>query len=155
LNRLNARYQQPQRTFEGMRASFEHNVLPLLRAHPETEFDLVWPPYSILVWLDFAQRDQLAITFQFKRYVAGAAATLPNVHVVDLQAERAVTHDLERYDDIYHFDPAVNEWLVEAACRHRDSVDAGNVAVFERELRDQIDAVRTPAGLAAVVGSRP
>ncbi|HZI84994.1 MAG TPA: hypothetical protein VFF44_13835, partial [Casimicrobiaceae bacterium] len=48
LAHLNARYQQPRRTIEGMRASFDHNLLPIFRSHPETEFDLVWPPYSIL-----------------------------------------------------------------------------------------------------------
>jgi hypothetical protein len=155
LTKLNARYQQPQRSLEGMRASFEHNLLPLLVAHPDTEFDLVWPPYSILVWLDFAQRDQVDLTLRFKRYVAEVAARLPNVQLIDLQAERAVTHDLERYDDIYHFDPAVNEWLVEAACRGHDRVDAGSVETFERELRGQVQAIATAEGLAQVVGRRP
>jgi hypothetical protein len=154
LARLNARYQQPQRTLEGMRASFEHNLLPILEAHPDTEFDLVWPPYSILVWLDFAQRDQLGVTLQFKRYVAGVTAKFPKVHVIDLQGERAVTHDLDRYDDIYHFDPAVNEWLIEAACHDRDRVDARTVDAFERELRAQVAAVATPEGLSQVVGRR-
>src|SRR5439155_5442368 len=69
LENLNARYRQPRRTFNGMRASFEHNLLPVLAAHPDTEFDLVWPPYSILVWLDFAQRDQVQVSLDFKRYV--------------------------------------------------------------------------------------
>ena len=140
LDHLNARYKQPQRTPEGMRASFEHNVLPLLRSHPETEFDLVWPPYSILVWVDFAQRKQLDVTFGFKRYVAETAATLANVRVFDFQAERAITHDLDRYDDIYHFDPAVNEWLVQSTCTGTDRVDAGNVATYEKLLREQLAA---------------
>jgi len=155
LAHLNARYQQPRRTIEGMRASFDHNLLPIFRSHPETEFDLVWPPYSILVWVDFAQRDQLDVTFAFKRYVADAAGALPNVHVVDLQAERAITHDLDRYDDIYHFDPAVNERLIEAACGGADRVDAGGARAFERQLREQLAAVSTPAGLAALIGGPP
>jgi hypothetical protein len=155
LAHLNARYQQPQRTLPGMRASFEHNLLPLLRGHPETEFDLVWPPYSILVWVDFVQRDQLDVTFAFKRYVAEAVAGLPNVRIFDLQGERAITHDLERYDDIYHFDPAVNERLITAACHGVDRVDAASAAEYERKLRGQIDAVDTPAGLSALTGIAP
>jgi hypothetical protein len=138
LKNLNARYKQPQRSLPGMRASFDHNLLPILKAHPQTEFDLVWPPYSILVWLDFAQRGQLDVTFAFKRYVAEVAAGLPNVRVVDLQGERAITHDLDRYDDIYHFDPGVNEWLIDATCHGRDRVDPGNVGAYERALRRQI-----------------
>ncbi len=151
LGNLNARYQQPQRTFDGMRASFEHNLLPFLGSHPDTEFDLVWPPYSILVWLDFAQRDQVQVSLDFKRYVFEATRGLPNVRVLDLQGDAAITHDLDRYDDIYHFDPAVNERLVEAACHGRDRVDASNIGDFERKLREQVAAVATPTGLAAVV----
>jgi len=138
LEHLNARYRQPQRTLEGMRASFEHNLLPLLRRHPGTEFDLVWPPYSILVWVDFAQRDQLEVTFAFKRYVAATVGALANVRVTDLQAEDSITHDLDRYDDIYHFDPAVNEWLVQSACTGVNRVDPANVGVYEQRIRDQL-----------------
>jgi hypothetical protein len=155
LKNLNARYLQPRRTFDGMRASFEHNLLPVLRAHPDTEFDLVWPPYSILVWLDFAQRDQAQITLDFKRHVFEATHALPNVRVFDLQSDAAITHDLDRYDDIYHFDPAVNARLVEAACHGRDRVDASNIGDFERTLREQTAAVATSAGLAKVVAAPP
>ncbi|MDQ2961882.1 MAG: hypothetical protein M3R31_01805 [Pseudomonadota bacterium] len=155
VRHLNTRYQQPQRTLQGMRASFVHNLLPLLHDHPETEFDLVWPPYSILVWLDFAQRDQVQVSLDFKRYVFETTRRLANVHVIDLQGERAVTHDLDRYDDIYHFDPAINERLVEAACQGRNRVDASNIDEFEQQLREQVAAVNTPAGLAAVVGELP
>ena len=155
IENLNAQYQQPQRTLEGMRASFNHNLLPLLRSHPETEFDLVWPPYSILVWVDFAQRDQLGVTFEFKRYVFEATRGLANVRIIDLQAERAITHDLDRYTDLYHFDPAINEWLVELACKGRNRVDASNVDAYERHMREQVAAASTTAGLAALTASRP
>jgi len=154
MKNLNARYQQPQRTLEGMRASFEHNLLPFLRNHPETEFDLVWPPYSILVWVDFAQRDQMGVTLDFKRYVFDATRAFSNVRVVDLQGEAAITHDLDRYDDIYHFDPAVNELLVDAACKARWQVDAISLGEFERALRDQVARVNTPAGLTTLTGVR-
>jgi hypothetical protein len=144
LGNLNARFQQPARSLAGMRASFAHNVLPILRAHPETTFDLVWPPYSILVWLDFAQRGQLDVTFDFKRHVIAATAGLPNVRVVDLQAHGEITTDLDRYMDIYHFSPDVNRWIVERACAGEDRVDAGSVDAFEQQLRGQIAAWQPP-----------
>lgn len=155
LKNLNARYQQPARTIQGMRASFERNLLPLLRSRQETEFDLVWPPYSILVWVDFAQRGQLEVTFEFKRYVVEAVRDLANVHVIDLQADSAITHDLDRYTDIYHFDPAVNEELIESACRDRDRVDVRKVDMYERRVRAQVAAAGTAAGLAALTASPP
>jgi hypothetical protein len=154
LKNLNARFQQPQRTLAGMRASFERNLLPLLRAHPQTQFDLVWPPYSILVWVDFAQRDQLDVSLAFKRYVYEATRGLPNVAITDLQSERSITHDLDRYTDLYHFDPAINERLVEAVCAKRKRLEASDVDEAERRLREQVEVARTPSGLAQIVGPR-
>ena len=148
LRDINARFQQPTRTLSGMRASFARNVLPSLRAHPQTTFDLVWPPYSILVWQDFAQRRQLDVTFEFKRHVIAATAGLDNVHVVDLQAHDEITTDLDRYMDIYHFSPDVNRWIVERACAGDDRVDAATVDAFEQRLRAQIAAWRPPMAQA-------
>jgi len=155
LKNLNARYRQPQRTLEGMRASFEHNLLPLFQSHPETEFDLVWPPYSILVWVDFAQRDQVQVSLEFKRYVFEKTRELDNVRVFDLQSEAVITHDLDKYDDIYHFDPTINEQLIESTCKGRNRVDGTSVSEFERWLREQVTAVNTPAGLARIAAGRP
>lgn len=142
---LNARFRQPARTFAAMRESFDRNVLPSLRAHPKTEFDLVWPPYSMLVWVDFFQRGQLDVTLDFKRYVAEAVQGLANVHVVDLQGHDEITTDLDMYMDIYHFAPQVNRWLVERACAGRDRVDSTTAVSFERRLREQLLAWRPPA----------
>jgi len=153
MEHLNARYQQPQRTLEGMRASFNHNLLPLLRAHSETEFDLAWPPYSILVWLDFAQRDQVQVSLDFKRYVFEATRALANVRITDLQNDAAITHDLGLYHDIYHFAPSINARLVEATCKGRSRVDADSVDEFERQLRAQVMKVNTPVGLATAIGA--
>lgn len=151
LDHLNARFQQPQRTLAGMQASFERNLLPLLRAHPQTEFDLVWPPYSILVWVDFVQRDQLDVSLAFKRYVFEATQGLPNVEITDLQSDAAITHDLDRYTDLYHFDPAINERVVEAACARGERFDGKQVDAAEQRLREQVMELRTPAGLARFI----
>ena len=113
----------------------------------------MWPPYSILVWVDFAQRGQLDITLQFKRYVAETTRALSNVHLIDLQTERAITHDLDRYTDLYHFDPAVNEWLVESACKDRNRVNANNVHVYDLQMREQVAAASAAAGLAVLTGA--
>jgi hypothetical protein len=144
---LNAQFQQPPRHLPGMRASFERNLLPLFLAHPATEFVLVWPPYSIVVWADFVQRGQLEVSLAFKRHVFEATRDLANVRLVDLQGVERITHDLDLYTDLYHFAPTVNEWLIDAACHDRYRVDAGNVDALGRELRAQAMAF-DPASLA-------
>jgi len=144
---LNAQFQQPPRELAGMQESFRRNLLPLLVTHPRTEFDLVWPPYSIIVWADFVQRGQLDVTLDFKRWVFETTRALGNVRVIDLQVAAEITHDLDRYTDLYHFAPAVNEWLVGEACGERYRVNAGNVDAMLGDLRRQARAF-DPATLA-------
>ena len=134
---LNKQFPQPTLALADMRASFAQNLLPIFEAHPQTEFDLVWPPYSIVVWADYVQRRQLDVMLGFKRYVFEATRALPNVRVVDLQGVAEVTHDLDRYTDLYHFAPAVNDWLLDAACHDRFQVRADNLEALIASLRAQ------------------
>ncbi|MBL8511446.1 MAG: hypothetical protein JNM52_07355 [Betaproteobacteria bacterium] len=136
---LNKRFQQAPRTLAGMQASFEANIVPLVAAYPQTSFDLLFPPYSILVWADFAQRGQVEVSLDFKRYVFLRMASYANVRVFDLQWDATITHDLDRYKDIYHYDPAVNRLMLEAACKEgaRYRVTATTLPSFIDSLREQ------------------
>lgn len=123
---LNRDFRQPPRTFAGMRASFDENLLALIRAHPQTRFSVVLPPYSVLVWADFVQRGQLDVTLQFKRYLLEALGPLPNVDVHDFQADPALVDDLSLYKDMYHYSPAISRWLVQAVRDGSYRVAAGD-----------------------------
>jgi len=145
---LNRQFPQAPLKPDLMRRSFDHNLLPLMVAHPETEFDVVWPPYSIVVWGDYVQRHQLDASLAFKRYVQAATRDLPNARIVDLQPDAAVTHDLDNYTDLYHFSPAINEWMIGEACGDRHRIrSAADVDASERDIRAQAGAF-DPAGLS-------
>jgi len=147
-NDINARFQQPARTLAGTNASFAHNILPVLQRHSDTQFDLVWPPYSMYVWRDFEQRGQLDVTFDFKRDVTRAVAGLKNVAVVDLQTHAEVTTNLDTYMDIYHFSPQVNRWIIERTCAGDDRVAAATVGSAEARLRSALAAWQPPSTAA-------
>lgn len=132
---LNRRFKQPPRTLEGMKASFEANVVPLVEANPRTEFVFVYPPYSILVWADFRQRGQLEVTLEFKRYVFARLGKHPNVRIHDFQAEDEVVGDLSRYFDIYHYSPEIGRWTIEEIAAERYRVTADNLEAGIAELR--------------------
>jgi hypothetical protein len=146
---LNRQFPQTPLDLNLMRESFARNLVSLMEAHPETEFDVVWPPYSIVVWGDYVQRAQLDTALAFKQYVYAATKGLPNVRIVDLQADADVTHNLDNYTDLYHFAPAINEWVIAQGCGggHRIGT-AADADASERALRAQARAF-DPAGLAA------
>jgi hypothetical protein len=144
---INRRFRQPARKLDSMLQSFEINIARLIEAHPGTEFNLVFPPYSIVVWADFAQRGQDRVSIEFKRRVFERLKALSNVRIFDFQWDESITHDLNRYSDIYHFDPLVNQLIIEAVCGDgsRYAVNAESVKRFESALRDQIANVNVQA----------
>jgi hypothetical protein len=140
---INRNFHQGPRTIENMRASFEANIARLIESNPGTRFTLIFPPYSIIVWADFVQRDQLDVSLAFKRYVVQRLASTPNVELLDFQWDDTITHDLDLYADIYHFSPAINRQLLAAACAgdqtHRLTMQT--VDRFESALRTQARAI--------------
>jgi hypothetical protein len=136
---INRRFRQPPRDLEPMMQSFELNIARLIEAHPRTQFNLVFPPYSIVVWADFAQRGQLDVSLAFKRRVFERLQALPNVRLFDMQWDASITHDLNRYSDIYHFEPAVNRRMLDFVCsgETRYRVDRESLTRNEALLRAQ------------------
>ena len=136
---INLRFKQGPRTASRMRESFEVNVARLIEQHPGTEFNIVFPPYSIVVWADFVQRGQLEVSLDFKRQVFQRIGRLPNARIFDMQWDADIIQNLEHYTDIYHFSPEIGARLLDAACNHhpRYRVDAESHRVFEAILRKQ------------------
>ena len=135
LANINRDFRQPPRTLDGMRASFETNLTPLFRAHPEVRFSLLYPPYSALAWADFRQREQLEVSLAFKRVVFDAVGNLPNVALYDFQGRLDWVTDLGNYKDIYHFSPRISRDLLAAIAAGSDRVDAGSLDASAVALR--------------------
>ena len=133
---LNRRFAQPQRTMEGMMRSFEANVPPLVKAHPETEFIFVWPPYSLLVWLDFRQRGQLEVSLDFKRRFLAALEKYPNVRIHDFQARTEWITNFDEYRDIYHFSPRVSSSMIKEIAANADRATLDNVETTIAHIRE-------------------
>ncbi len=137
---INRRFRQGPRSLAHMQASLEANIVPLISAHPQSRFTIVFPPYSILVWADFAQRRQLDISLDFKRHLVRRLDAFPNVQILDFQSDAAITHNLDLYTDIYHFSPVINRKIIAAACQGDSSraLTTQSLEDHERALREQV-----------------
>jgi hypothetical protein len=111
---LNRVFKQPPMRVDELLPNMHANLLPLLRNNPRVQFDLVLPPYSILVWADYRQRGALAPTLAFKKALLTEVLALPNVVVHDFQSNAAWTHNLALYKDIYHYSPTVTTQMLQA-----------------------------------------
>jgi hypothetical protein len=143
LTDINRDFRQTPRTLEGMRASFDTNLLPLLRAYPDVRFSLVFLPYSALVWEDLRQRNQVEVSLAFKRTAFEAVRDLPNVALYDFQARLDWVTNLDNYKDIYHFSPRISREMMESVASGADRLTLDSLRRSEAVLR--------ALGLASVV----
>jgi len=151
---LNARFRQPARTLEGMQASFEANLVPLIEQNPGTKFTFVYAPYAILVWLDFEQRGQLEVTLAFREWLYERTRRFPNVEIFDFHAEPSIVLDLDHFTDIYHYSPKLSQGLLQAIAQGRYKLTPemirGNNAWLRQAVRET-----TPARVIAEARAKP
>jgi hypothetical protein len=140
---LNAHFRQPARTLEGMQASFEANLVPVIEASPRVRFSFLYAPYTILVWLDFEQRSQLEVTLAFREWLVERTARYPNVEIFDFHAEPAMVLDLGRFTDIYHHSPEMSREVIRAMHEGRNRLTRESVRANNEWLR------RTARGTSA------
>jgi len=103
--------------YDAMVRNFERDAVALIAQHPDVQFDIYLPPYSILQWV--AMRDAspatLGIVYDFTGYLARRLTGFSNVRLFDFRAVQDVTHDLGNYGDVIHHSPSVDlkvlSWL--------------------------------------------
>ena len=149
---LNRRFKQPNRTLDGMMKSFEENLVPLVREHPEVKFIFVWPPYSVLVWADFRQRDQLDLSLEFKKRFVETMSKFPNVRIHDFQERTDWITRLDKYRDMYHFSPEISSALIREVGADHERLTPENVGERNRKLREMGLAADPEKIIAAALG---
>lgn len=130
--------------YGAMVRNFEGDAVGLIAGHPDVQFDIYLPPYSILQWV--AMRDAspatLKIVYDFSGYIAERLARFPNARLHDFRAASDITHDLNNYGDVIHHSPDVDLKVLSWLAAGDYLVDrAAPTASLER-LKAQVEAYR-------------
>lgn len=102
--------------------NFEKNLYIYFKKYPSVQFDVFFPPYSILTWVDSEEKGINKDIFDFKRYVVNRSSNLGNVRIFEFQDIENIITDLDNYKDISHFSPKINDFIIE-------SISEGNYLV--------------------------
>ena len=91
----------------------EHNFLPFVEQHPDTQFIFFFPPYSAAEWYQFYTQGQMEYHLQQKKALAEALLPYGNVEIYDFQARTEWICDLNQYIDAKHYGPDINDAMAE------------------------------------------
>ncbi|MEI9896263.1 MAG: hypothetical protein WDN28_20970 [Chthoniobacter sp.] len=108
-----------------------------MRAHPEVEFDLWFPPFST-VYYTLARTHSPAVfegMLACKRHILEQVQPLPNVRLSDFQGDLAVSTHLDHYFDSVHFDATIYRLIVDSLAGGSYRATPESMAATEALLR--------------------
>jgi len=133
--------------YDAMVRNFERDAVGLIASHPGVDFDIYFPPYSILQWV--AMRDAspatLKIVYDLTTHISRRLAEFPNVRLHDFRGVRDVTHDLDNYSDVIHHSPAVDLKVLSWLASGTYLVDRSALAASQERLKVQVEAYQIDA----------
>lgn len=134
-------YNQYDWSYETMAESFDQNILPLIQGHPEIEYLIYFPPYSILRYKSLMLDDPQMIEeeFRVKQHIREKLKTCPNVQVYDFQADSALTFNLDQYKDYSHHSIQYNRYILQAIAEN----DPRYQIVDNNDLNKGIEILRS------------
>ena len=124
---------------EGLEKNLRANILPVIENHPETEFTLFFPPYSILYWYEYVQNNQMdAVMYEYGYFMEKLLA-YDNVELFFFPAEERIVTDLDLYADTGHYKQEINRYMTKCFCDGTDRITKENYKEKLLEMKTLID----------------
>jgi hypothetical protein len=130
--------------YEAEVRNFDRDMVGLIAAHPDVQFDIYFPPYSILQWVAMrdASPDTLKTVYDLTEHVARWLTRFPNVRLYDFRAIADITHDLGNYSDVIHHSPEIDIKVLSMLANGEYRVDASAPTASLEQLKAQVAAYR-------------
>ena len=107
-----------------------------LRAHPDTEFDIFFPPYSILFWDKTARLGQTEAMLSALEQACNTLLTYDNVKLYGFLLDREIVENLDNYCDYVHHSGEVCRRILAKMAAGEDRLTAENTEKVLANWRD-------------------
>ena len=111
----------------------------MVKEHPETEFYIFYPPYSLLWWDNMIRTGQLEQSLYAARASMERLMGYENVKLYYFQNEEEIILNLDLYMDPIHFSDQINQRMVE-------EMKEGNYLITEENYEEELAEMEAIAG---------
>ena len=118
------------------RENVTENFLATALAHPDTEFYLFFPPYSICYWEALQRTKQLNAQLQAQEMAVELLLQADNIHVFDFSAKIEITADLDNYTDTLHYGGWINSELLNLMSEGTNELTTDNYKGYYQQLNE-------------------
>lgn len=119
---------------QAVEKNMTENICPYFEAHPETEFYIFFPPYSILYWNDVRNGRELEAVLNRISCMARRMLAYDNVHLFSFLAEEQIVCNLNNYADEIHYHKDVCRYITEC-------FQSGACRLTEENLEQHLDSL--------------
>ena len=119
-----------------MMGNLEQNVVRLAVEHPETQFYLVVPPYSICYFDDLYRSGELEYTFDAWEEAYRYLISYNNINLFAYYNETAIIEELGLYKDKLHYGQNVSDLLIESLAINLDKITNDTIDDYMSFIRD-------------------
>jgi len=122
-----------------------NQILPYIQKHPETEYIIFFPPYSMLYWEQLVIQDELEEKLTMYQYAIEQLLPYENVKIYYFQGEDVI-ENLDEYRDYTHHKPKYNRYIFDCVREDRNRLTQENYKeeiqkVYERTKNYEYEAL--------------
>ena len=117
------------------------NVLQEINGHPETEYIIMFPPYSMLWWDCGYVNGTGELYLKVLEEALPALTACDNVKLYFFQSERDIICNLDNYMDMLHYSPAINQYMLDKVVEDLNRVTEENVESVLLEMRETYEYI--------------
>lgn len=112
-----------------------------ISGHPETEYTIFFPPYSML-WWDCGYTNGIGeVYFYVLEKTFETLLPCENVSLYFFQADRDIICDLDNYMDMVHYSPKINQYMLECMAAGSHEVTAENAQEILQNMKDTYEYI--------------
>ena len=125
----NASFTQPEEILaadafiDRARANLDAYLLPFVTAHPDTQFDIFFPPYSAAEWSSMQSSGTLEAMLALRGLCYDMLSEYNNVRIFDFAARKDWVLNLDNYKDTLHYGQWINDEMVRCIAENTNFVD--------------------------------
>ena len=130
---------------DAVEENLQKNIFPYIEAHPETEFYIFYPPYSILFWNDVTREKELEAVIGRLEYMTERLLNYENVHVFNFLGKEDIICNLNNYADYMHYHKNVCRYITECFATGENELHPENYGQAFDEIRTLAMSYNYPA----------
>ncbi|MBP3655997.1 MAG: hypothetical protein J6K32_04790 [Clostridia bacterium] len=104
----------PEYRIERSTENIQRHIAAHIAAHPETEFYIYMPPYSVAYWYQITRLGLSEQQFRSRERVCELLLQYPNVKIFDFSSREEWITDLDQYFDYSHHSSEISDRIMRA-----------------------------------------